>query len=138
MVKRINIILTRMKEQGIVIEILGDTARIRLTQKPDCIKCGICSGASGGFRILTVKIKKPLQVNQAVTVEINQKILTLSSILMYAVPLSGFIIGAIAGYAIGGELLAVILAVVLLIIDLKVVKIIIKRLHLSKKLALII
>lgn len=124
-----------MKEQGIVTEISGNIAKVRLTQKPECNRCGICSGASGGFRILTVKTKKPLQINQTVTVDVNQIFLTLSFILMYGVPLSGFIIGAVAGYAIGKELLAIILAVGLLIIGLKAVKLITKRLHLSEKIA---
>lgn len=122
-----------MKEQGIVVETSGDTAKIRLTQKPECAKCGLCTGASGGFRILTVKTKKTLQINQIVTLEINQKLLTLSSILLYGVPLSGFIIGAVVGYIIGEEALATIMAIGFLVIDLILVKIIIKKLHIAEK-----
>lgn len=122
-----------MKEQGIVVETSGDTAKIRLTQKPECARCGLCTGASGGFRILTVKTKRPLQINQIVTLEINQKLLTLSSILLYGTPLSGFIIGAIIGYIIGKEVLATILACGLLVTDLIVVKVIIRRLHLAER-----
>lgn len=126
-----------MKEQGIVVESSGDTAKIRLAQKPECAKCGLCSGGSGGFQVLIVKTKKPLQINQVVTLEINQKLLTLSSILLYGTPLSGFIAGAVAGYIIGKEVLATIMAVGFLIIDLILVKIIIRKFHLAEKTAVI-
>lgn len=126
-----------MKEQGIIVETSGNTASIRLTQKPECARCGLCSGASGGFRILSVKSRRPLQINQVITVEINQKLLTLSSILLYGVPLSGFIIGAIVGYIIGKEILATILAIGFLVTDLLVIKIIIRKIHLAEKIATI-
>lgn len=122
-----------MKEQGIVVETSGGTAKIRLTQKPECTRCGLCTGASGGFQILTVKARRPLQINEVVTLEINQKLLTLSSVLLYGLPLSGFIIGAVIGYIIGKEVLATIMAVGLMVTDLVVVKIIIRKFHLEEK-----
>lgn len=124
-----------MKEQGIVTEISGDTLKVRLTQRPECARCGLCTGTSGGFRILTVKTKRPLQINDVVTLEINQKLLTLSSILLYGTPLSGFILGAIIGYIIGKEILATILAIGLFVADLFIIKIIIKKIHLVEKIA---
>lgn len=125
-----------MKEQGIVVETSGDTAKIRLTQKSECARCGLCS-AGGGFRILSVKTQKPLQINQVVTIDINQKLLALSSILLYGVPLLGFITGAIAGYIIGKERLATTLAIGCFVIDLLIVKIIVKGFHLQERIAVI-
>ncbi len=126
-----------MKEQGVVVETSINTAKIRLTQRSECAKCGICSGTGGGFQILSVKTDKPLQINQTVTIEINQKLLTASSILLYGAPLSGFIAGAIIGYVIGKEILAIIFAIGLMIIDLIAVRIIIKKIHLAERIAII-
>lgn len=122
-----------MKEQGIVVETSGDTAKIRLTKKPECSRCGLCTGAGGGFQVLTVKTKRPMQINEVVTLEINQRLLTLSSFLLYGTPLSGFIAGAIVGYIIGKEALATILAIGFLVIDLILVKIIIRKVHLAER-----
>lgn len=127
-----------MKERGVVVETSMDTAKVRLNQKPECIKCGLCSSAGGGFQTLTVHSKKPLQINQIVTIEINQKFLTISSLLLYGVPLLGFITGAIVGYIIGKEILAVIFAIGFLVIDLLAIKIIIKRTHLTERIGSII
>lgn len=124
-----------MKERGIVVETSGNTAKVRLNTKPGCIKCGLCSKASNGYQTLSVITERPLEINQLVTIEINQKALTISSILLYGVPLSGFIAGAIAGYIIGKEILAIICAFGLMIIDFIMVKIIIKRTNLSGKIA---
>lgn len=126
---------TFMKEQGIVIDISGDTVKIRLVNKPECAMCGICSGAFGGFQILSLKTKKPVQINQIVNVEINPKIMTLSTILLYGAPLAGFVAGAILGYIIGKEILAVILGTGLLITDLFMAKIIIRKMRLSERIA---
>lgn len=122
-----------MKERGVVVETSGNTAKIRLNQKPECIKCGICSQTSGGYLTLSVNTDKPLQINQIVTIEINQKVSLVSSILLYGVPLSGFIIGAIIGYIIGKEILAIICAFSLMIIDFITVKIIIKKVNLEER-----
>jgi positive regulator of sigma E activity len=124
-----------MKEQGIVLEIYENTAKIRLLQKPECAKCGLCTGSSGGFRVLSIKTDKPLQINQTVTLEINEQILTLSSILLYGVPLTGFVMGAIIGYMIGKELVATIFAIGLSAVDFLIVKYFIKKQNLAEKAA---
>jgi len=124
-----------MKEQGIVIETSGNTAKVKLMQKPECAKCGLCVGSSAGFRVLTIKTDKPLQINQTVYLEINEQVITLSSILLYGVPLTGFIMGAIIGYMIGKELVATIFGIGLAVADFLIVKYIIKKQNLAEKAA---
>jgi positive regulator of sigma E activity len=127
-----------MKEQGIVVETNGNNAKIRLMQKPECAKCGLCAGASEGFRVLSVKTQQPLKIGQTVALEINEKVITLSSILLYGVPLTGFVAGAIAGYLIGKEVVATIFAIGLAAIDFLIVKFVINKQNLAERAAKII
>lgn len=124
-----------MKEQGVVIEVTGDMVKVRLMQKPQCAQCGMCSAAGGGYQILSIKTQKPFNLNQIVSIEVNRKILTLSTILLYGMPLFGFVAGAIAGYIIGKELMATVFAFGLMTVDLIAAKILIKNLRLSEKVA---
>jgi len=127
-----------MKERGIVIEINNGLAKVRLTQKPECASCGICSRAEGMNRILTVHAHTPLEINQLVTVEVNEKVMTLSTILLFGVPIAGFLIGAFAGYMAGGEKLAVILGFSILAADFFAIRLVVKKMRLPERAAKII
>lgn len=131
-------IIVSMNEQGTVIEVSGDIAKIKLEKSPLCVRCSICTEMGADKRILSVKAYRPLKVGEIVTVIINPQILTLSSILLYGVPLSGLIAGAVFGYMIGKELWAVIFAIVFMVIDFAIIKLIVKKQRLNEKIAVLI
>ena len=100
-----------MKEQGTVIGISGTNVKLKLSSQPKCKSCGLCAASGGGNRILTITTQRPLQLNQQVILEVNHHLLTLSSLMLYGIPLAGFISGAILGYFLGKDILATIMAV---------------------------
>lgn len=128
-----------MEEKGIITEISGNIATIKLSPKSECKACGVCSGSMlSDARLLRLRTETPLQIGQTVRIKINQNILTLTYIILYAIPLSGFIIGTLIGYIIGKEPMAILLGLTLLIIDIFVAKFTVKKIKAAENVAQII
>lgn len=124
-----------MKEQGTVIDVCNNTVKIKLTTTGQCAKCGLCSQSPDKSRILSIKTQKLLKINDRVTLEINQQLLTVSFLLLYGVPIVTFVTGAILGYYLGNEILATLMGIAFAAIGFFLVKFISKKMFLTERIA---
>jgi sigma-E factor negative regulatory protein RseC len=84
--------------EGFVLELQGDTARVRLSVHGSCSSCGSCGGEGASF--IDAKNACNAQPGQNVIVEINEQNTLKSAFIIYLLPLCAPIFGYIVGYYI--------------------------------------
>lgn len=87
-----------MLEYGEVVEINGNTAKVKFTRSSACGKCNAC-GLSANKQTITVETPNSLnaQVGDEVLVEIDTSVSLKASAIAYIFPLCMLILGIILG-----------------------------------------
>ena len=98
---------------GTVVAIQGDTAVVRFQRGSMCAHCGACLAIGEKEMETRVGNARGVKVGDRVAVTLSRKSLLTASALAYILPLVGLLIGLFAGYAIGGELGAILLGIAL-------------------------
>ena len=102
----------QITETGVVIEVEDEKSLIRVDREvPEmCEKCSkACSGASGGPAVLEVH-RRDLEVGERVTVHVSQVNAYLSIVLLFALPMVLFAVGALV-HGLTGALIGLGVAV---------------------------
>lgn len=86
-------------EQGLVIEVVGKTARIQVGRHNDCTSCGACP--SSQHIIITANNDIGAKVGQRVTFEQKEVNILQGAFMVFAMPIIAAFIGAILGKFIG-------------------------------------
>lgn len=92
-----------MEEQGVVIEVKGATALVRMSESGGCENCasgGACKTGSGG-RVLDAVNKAGASVGQRVVVEFSGGAFLKASFVVYVVPVVFLFAGAYLGGVFG-------------------------------------
>jgi sigma-E factor negative regulatory protein RseC len=91
------------EEYGEVVEVRGNTAKVKLGAKQACAHCGICAkiGNSPNEMLVDAHASEPLRKGDKVVLEMGNGVILKSAFIVYMVPL----IALIAGYYIGRELM---------------------------------
>lgn len=111
-----------IEEQGVVIELKGNQAKVQMKENP---ACGSCPGHSAchaigsmfGKRVMVMEAlnQEEAQVGQQVVVSFKSEQLPKASLIMFIIPVIGLLAGAILGYHlnVGGnrDLSAVIFSI---------------------------
>lgn len=84
------------QQEGIVIELVGEIARIKTSRHNDCENCGACPGNSA----MVLEARNPLgaKVGQRVMIEVQEIGMLKAAFIVYVLPLLAIFAGAIAGY----------------------------------------
>jgi len=94
-----------MEETGIVVGVEGGTATVRMTTSAACDSCSqasLCHPAQGVERTLSVRDPIGVREGQEVAVRLPGRGVWAAMGLVYGWPLAMLIVGAWAGYRLGG------------------------------------
>jgi sigma-E factor negative regulatory protein RseC len=94
-----------MEQTGEVIEVSGGLLTVQFCRPEACESCRACTGEKHNTMI---QISGDAQVGDIVTVSMPEGQVAKASLLAYAMPLVGLLIGLFAGYALGGDIPAII------------------------------
>ena len=103
---------------GTVKEKKGDLVVVSLERQDMCGDCHACEMLSGKKTCtLNCKSQIPCEIGDQVEITLAQERFIKATYLMYGIPLVGFVVGLLAGYAIGmvthlGEIIGIIGAIV--------------------------
>ena len=86
-------------EEGLVIEVIGNLAKIKAGRHNDCKNCGSCPGTDSA--IITVKNDILAQPGQRVNFEVKESNEIKAAFIVFVLPLIGIFIGAGLGSKIG-------------------------------------
>ncbi len=87
-----------MREEGIVTEVSGGTARVSIDPKPHCEHCGLCSRADGGKRVVEASNAISASPGDEVILEVSPGHIVGTSLALYAFPLAALVGGVVLGY----------------------------------------
>ncbi|BBB89766.1 MAG TPA: SoxR reducing system RseC family protein [Methylomusa anaerophila] len=89
------------QQEGIVLEIIGDMAKVRTSRHSDCENCGACPGNTA----LVLDARNPLgaKKGQRVAIEVQEANMLKAAFVVYVLPLILTVIGVVAGSYIGGQ-----------------------------------
>lgn len=92
----------KTESEGIVIEVVGNTAKIKTNRHGDCKNCGACPGDQA----MVVDALNPLgaKAGQRVTFEIKQTNMLKAAFIVYILPLISIFIGVISGTMIAEKI----------------------------------
>lgn len=84
------------QQEGMVIELAGEMARIKTSRHNDCENCGACPGNSA----VVLEARNPLgaKVGQRVVIEVQEIGMLKAAFIVYILPLLAIFVGALAGY----------------------------------------
>ena len=86
-------------EEGIVVEILGTTVRMKVGKHTECKDCGACPGNDSA--IITVRNEIDAKVGQRVTFRVKDSSEVKGAFVVFVLPMTGIFIGALLGNHIG-------------------------------------
>lgn len=87
--------MSDLEQEGIVISVEGDLARVRTSRHNDCENCGACPGNSA----MVLDARNPLgaKPGQRVMIEVQAVGMLKSAFVVYILPLLAIVAGAVAG-----------------------------------------
>jgi len=88
-------LLSKLEQEGVVLSVAGDIARVRTSRHSDCENCGACPGNDA----LVLDARNPLAAKpgQLVVVEVQDVNMLKSAFIVYMLPLIALGGGAAAG-----------------------------------------
>ncbi len=119
-----------MEQTGEVIEVNKGILTIRFDRPEACQHCGACNGEK---HQALIEIPGQAGVGDRVTVSMPEGQVAKASLLAYAIPLAGLVLGLFLGWALGGEIPALLGAAVGLGLSLLVLRLNEKKLRKDAK-----
>lgn len=110
------------EQEGVVLEVKGNMAKVKTSRHNDCENCGACPGNSA----MVLEARNPLgaKPGQRVAVEVQEVDMLKAAFIVYVLPLIAIFLGAVGGglladklgyevlwFQVGGGLAAFILSV---------------------------
>jgi len=86
-------------EQGLVIEVVGNSARIKVGRHSDCKNCGACPGSES--LILEANNEIGAKPGQRIILEIKETNVLRAAFIVFILPLIALFIGVMLGGIIG-------------------------------------
>jgi sigma-E factor negative regulatory protein RseC len=83
------------QQEGIVIELIGEMAKVKTSRHNDCENCGACPGNSF---VLEVRNSIGAKIGQHVIVEVQEIGMLKAAFIVYVLPLLAIFAGAVGGY----------------------------------------
>ena len=89
---------------GEVVEVRGNTARVKIDGKKACAHCGVCTRISDNEMTVEAYADEPVKKGDRVVLVMGNGMILKSAFIVYMVPL----IALIAGYYLGKELMGLL------------------------------
>lgn len=86
-----------VKEEGVVVAINGNMAKVKMEAKKGCDGCSLCSRVSETEMVLDAMIQKPVNIGDRVSITIKRGTIVKTAFILYMFP----IMGLIGGYYFG-------------------------------------
>lgn len=86
-------------EQGFVIEVIGDVAKVKVGRHSDCKNCGACPGYDS--IIICADNKIGAKPGQRVSFEVKETSMLCAAFIVFVLPLIALFIGAMLGGFLG-------------------------------------
>lgn len=112
---------------GTVVAVEGDTAVVRFQRGSMCTHCGACLAIGEKEMETRVGNARGVKVGDRVAVTLSKKSFLTASALAYILPLIGLLTGLFLGYALGGEIVSLLIGVVLCVLTYGVLALMNKR-----------
>lgn len=93
--------LTMKLEQGVILELIGDEAKIKVGRHSDCSSCGGCAGAQ--HIIIDALNPVDAQVGQRVELELKETNVLVGAFTVFVIPLVAAFLGAVFGWYLGEQ-----------------------------------
>lgn len=93
-----------IEEEGIVVEVQGDVAKVAIVKKSSCEKCaasGVCHPGDGEDSSMEASNLLGAKKGQRVKVVVAPQVYLKASIILYGIPMAVFIAAAILGKNLG-------------------------------------
>ena len=124
-----------MKEEGLVLESEGETAKVEIKRTTTCKGCGICRMGSSDTMIAEVENPGGAKVGDKVEVEVDTSSILKVAFIVYIFPIVGLIVGYLIGEGIfGSELVGICFGIGGLLLSFRVIYWYDKRLKRERKL----
>lgn len=125
-----------MLELGKVTAVIDDNVQVQFKRTSACDKCKICSIEQGGNVSITLKNNLNAQVGDIVEVEVWQKAVTLSYLIVFGIPLLTVLLGVIIASAASlSELYSILVTAGSLILGFLIVFVLDKKVAKNQKFA---
>ena len=89
-------------EEGVIIEVIGDIAKIKAGKHSECKSCGACPGNDSA--IVTAKNQIGAIIGQRVTFEVKESNALKGAFIVFALPLIVVFVGVMLGGSIGNTI----------------------------------
>lgn len=89
-----------MEEEGRIIKIEGNLARIEIERKSACRTCGLCSLRGKNTMLAEAENSIGAKAGERVRIEIPSSIILKGALLFYILPLAALILGMVLGIKI--------------------------------------
>ncbi len=86
-----------MKEVGIVEDVRGDEAVVRLERHSACLGCRACSKGSGGEMLITAVTLQNVKRGDKVTLHVDTLSVLMGIVMLYLIPSAAAVLGITAG-----------------------------------------
>ena len=86
-------------EQGLVIEVIKDVAKIKVGRHNDCKNCGACPGEDSV--IISANNKVGAKPGQRVVFEVKEENVLMGAFVVFVLPLIAVFVGALLGNFVG-------------------------------------
>lgn len=124
-----------MKEEDLVLESEGETAKVEIKRTTTCKGCGICRMGSSDTMIAEVENPGGAKVGDKVEVEVDTPLILKVAFIVYIFPIVGLIVGYLIGEGIfGSELVGICFGIGGLLLSFRVIYWYDKRLKRERKL----
>ncbi|MEG6584532.1 SoxR reducing system RseC family protein [Dendrosporobacter sp. 1207_IL3150] len=90
------------EQEGVVIEVNDDTAKVKTSRHNDCANCGACPGNSA--MVLEAYNDLSAKAGQRVVVKIQPDNMLKAAFIVYVLPLVASLLGVIAGTVLAEKL----------------------------------
>ncbi|MBC2580352.1 SoxR reducing system RseC family protein [Clostridium sp. DJ247] len=113
----------KKEAEGVVIEVSGNIAKVKVNRHGECKNCGACPGDNAA--VLEVQNKIRAKPGQRVVLEIRETNMLKAAFIVYILPLISILVGCVIGtllsekihqskitYQIGGGIVAFIISVI--------------------------
>lgn len=92
-----------VREEGVVIAVDGDKARVRVDRSDACSRCRVCVPMGDGTMVIGAKNAIGAGVGERVGVEIDDSRRLRAAFMVFILPLAGLFAGCLAGLALSGS-----------------------------------
>lgn len=93
-----------MEEEAVVLEVKDKKAKVEIKRSESCRGCKLCSLNPGGMMVTEVEDPIGVKGGDRVQVEIPNKDFLKAALVLYFLPVSGLIIGALIGSEFNSQL----------------------------------